>query len=159
MALNIDATWSKPIELLDASNAQESYRVANLESIPEEAGAYIFARRHGASVEPIYIGETLDLRKRLEEHLLKNVRLMKGLEGAQAGKRLYLYCTVKPKRGQDIRKVLKVLQRALVEHALSAGHKLMNIQLTKTPLHTITFKGNRTSEKIAPRKMFQQSQP
>lgn len=153
MALNINATWSRPVELLDGSKHNAIYRVADLVRIPETAGAYIFARRHGGNVVPLYIGETTNLRKRLEQHL-NNVWVMKGIEGATAGKRLYLYCQVRTKRGQSIKSVLDVLQRALIEHALSAGHDLLNIQLTKTKVHRITFKGNRTSEKLAPRSML-----
>jgi len=153
MPLNIDATWSKPMTLLDGSKHKAIYHITNLDRIPEAAGAYIFARRHGRNVVPLYVGETANLRKRLEQHL-NDVSVMKGIENAPSGKRLFLFCQVRTKRGQNIKKVLDILQRALIEHALSAGHQLLNIQLTKTKVNTITFKGNRTSEKLAPRNMM-----
>ena len=152
--LNINATWANPIELLDGSGRNLIYRISDLSRVPETAGVYVFARRYGSNVVPLYIGETLNLRKRLEEHL-DNVSIMKGIENASSrGKRLYLFARVQTKRGQNINKVLDVLQRALIEHALSVGHDLLNVQLTKTKLHKIKFEGNRTSEKLFTRTML-----
>ncbi len=79
---------------------------------------------------------------------------MKSIESAPSGERLFLYCEIKTKKGQRLKKVLEVLQKALIEHALSEGHTLLNIQLTREGTHTITFKGNRASEKLAPRIMY-----
>jgi len=151
--LNIHATWANPIELLPGSEKNLIYRIGDLGRVPETAGVYVFARRYGSHVVPLYIGETLNLRKRLEEHL-NNVSIMKGIENAPAGKRLYLFARVQTKRGQNIDRVLNVLQRALIEHALSVGHDLLNLQLTKTKLHKIEFQGNRTSEKLFTRTML-----
>ena len=79
---------------------------------------------------------------------------MKGIENAPSGERLYLFAQVQKKRGQNIERVLGVLQRALIEHALSVGHNLLNIQLTKGKLHKIEFQGNRISEKLFTRTML-----
>ncbi len=151
--LNINATWANPIELLDGSKENLIYRIGNLGRVPKTAGVYVFARKHGNKVIPLYIGETLDLRQRLEQHF-KDVPIMKGIENALLGKRLYLFAQVQKKRGQNINRVLNVLQRALIEHALSVGHDLLNIQLTKAKLHKIEFQGNRTSEKLFTRTML-----
>ncbi|MCC6967566.1 MAG: GIY-YIG nuclease family protein [Nitrospira sp.] len=103
--LNINASWSKPIELLDGSNDNAIYRVADLARVPEAPGAYAFARRHGKNVVPLYIGETTNLRKRLEQHL-NDVWVMKSIENAPSGKRLYMYCQVRTKQGQKLERVL-----------------------------------------------------
>ncbi len=153
--VNINARWSKPIELLDGSAQNAIYRISDIDRLPETPGVYLFARRHGANVVPLYIGETANLKKRLEQHL-NDIKVMKGIENAPGGKRLYLYAQVKTKRGQKIERVLDILQRALVEHALSVGHELLNIQLTRTKLNTINFEGNRTSQKLFTRKMLSQ---
>jgi len=81
---------------------------------------------------------------------------MKGIENAPRGQRIFLYAQAKTKQAQKIDRVLDILQRALVEHALSAGHNLLNVQLTKTKVHVIDFEGNRTSEKLFTRKMLSQ---
>jgi hypothetical protein len=152
--LNIDAVWSKPIELLDGGRDGLIYRIGDLQGIPDSPGAYVFARLFGENVTPLYIGETTTLRSRLNQHLNMNLRLMKGIENAANGKRVFLFCEVHLRRGQKINQVLKVLQSALIEHALSEGHKLLNVQLARTPVHTINFRGNRHSEQLAPRQMY-----
>lgn len=151
--LSIDAKWAKPLKLLDGSKQQAIYRLADISKIPETPGAYVFARKHGVNWVPLYIGETENLRKRTEQNL-NDVWLMKGIESSSSGRRLFLYCEVKTKKDQKLKKVLEVLQEALIEHAMSAGHQLLNTQLTKKKTHTITFKGNRASEKLAPRTMY-----
>lgn len=151
--LNIEATWSKPIEFLDGSKENLIYAVGDIERIPEKPGAYVLGRKHGDNLVPLYIGETTNLRKRLTQHL-NDVWIMKGVENAPSGKRMLMYCLVRTKKGQRLDKVLEVLQKALIQHALSEGHELLNTQLTKTKVHSILFKGNRDSEKLAPRKMF-----
>lgn len=128
--------------------------MSNIDRIPEQPGAYIFCRRHGDNLAPLYIGETANLRKRLIQHLKNDVSIMKGIENAPAGKRMFIYCQVRNKKGRRLRKVLEVLERALVEHALSEGHELLNTQLTKTKVHSISFKRNREAEKLVPRKML-----
>ena len=151
--LNINAKWANPIELLDGSERNLIYRISDLGRVPETAGVYVFARKHGNKVVPLYIGETLNLRQRLEQHF-NDVPIMKGIENAPSGERLYLFAQVQKKRGQNIERVLGVLQRALIEHALSVGHNLLNIQLTKGKLHKIEFQGNRISEKLFTRTML-----
>jgi hypothetical protein len=49
--------------------------------------------------------------------------------------------------------VISILEQALIAHALSEDFELLQKQGTKTPNHTISFQGNRTSEDLAPRRM------
>lgn len=155
--LNIGAKWSKPIRLLDGSRDGLIYRVSDLDTIPDTPGAYVFARKHGRKVAPLYIGETMNLRSRLNQHLGMNLKLMKGIEAAAIGKRIFFYCAVRTKQKQNLKQVLKVLQSALIEYALSEGHKLLNKQGAKTPVHTINLTGNRYSKQLAPRQMYRRA--
>ena len=138
-----------------ASKQNAIYRIGDIDRVPESAGVYVFARRHGRKIVPLYIGETTNLRKRLEQHF-NDVKIMKGIENAPRGQRVFLYAQAKTKQAQKIERVLDILQRALVEHALSGGHNLLNVQLTETKVHMMDFEGNRTSEKLFTRKMLSQ---
>ena len=152
--LTIEADWSEAVQLVPDRTGKLIYDVPEIENIPEVSGVYIFARQYGQSVVPIYIGEAANLRKRLREHLKGSVQLMNALRRAPNGKRVFLCSKVQPKKKHDPYKARKILQDALIEHALSEGHQLVNKKGTKVPVHTISFTGNRLSEKLAPRRMY-----
>lgn len=158
MALSIEALWRDPIELTDGSKHNRIYHCDGISSIPNTPGVYVFARKHGQKVSPIYIGQTETLRARIESQF-KSVPLMMGIKKEPSGQRILLYCEVKFKRGQDRKKVLTVLENALIDHALAEGCSLLNKQGTVRPAHVIEFSGNRTSEAVVPRKMMAKSAP
>ena len=149
MPLNIEAAWSKPIKLSEATSGV-AYECPDLEFIPEDPAVYIFGRAHGENVAPIYIGRALDLRQRMEQQF-DSVKLMSRLKDAANGTRFLIYCVPILKRGQKATKVLKVMEDALIAHALAEGYELRQKQGTLRPNHTIKFAGNRTSEAIAGR--------
>jgi hypothetical protein len=149
LPLNIDAAWSKPIKLSEARSGA-SYVCPNLAHLPEEPAVYIFGRQHGNSIAPLYIGKALNLRQRLEQQF-DSVKLMSRLKSAGNGSRFLIYCEPTLKRGQKAAKVIKVMEDALIAHALAEGHELRQKQGTLRPNHTIKFAGNRTSEAIAGR--------
>jgi putative iron-dependent peroxidase len=111
----------------------EAGAVAEIEDVPEEPGVYVFARSFRKKVVPLYVGETGNLRSRLTQHLKGNVRLMKGIQNAPNGRRIFLFGEVQLKRGQNVKKVCSVLQRALIKRALSEGHDLLNDRGAKIP--------------------------
>lgn len=127
--------------------------VLNLEDLPPEPGVYVFGRKHGKTVAPIYIGETVSIRGRIKSHL-NSLPLMRAIENAPNGGRFLIYCTVKAGSKEKAKKHVKVLEKALILHAQSEGHALFNKKGTRLPTDTITFTGNRTSEAIAPRIML-----
>lgn len=150
--MQIQATWSKPITLKKGTPGGLIY-VLDLEDLPEEPGVYVFARKHGNRVVPIYIGETMSIRGRVRTHL-NSLPLMRAIENAPKGGRLFMYCTVKAGSKEKAKKHVKVLEKALLMHVQSEGHELFNKKGTKLPTDTISFCGNRTSEAIAPRIML-----
>ena len=150
--MKIEATWFKPITLEKGSPGGLIYEL-RLEDLPKEPGVYVFGRRRGESVIPIYIGETLSIRRRVKGHL-NSLALMRAIENAPNGDRFLIYCTVKAGSKEKAKKHAKVLEKALLMHAQSEGHELFNKKGTKLPTDTISFTGNRTSEAIAPRIML-----
>lgn len=148
--MRIEVKWSRPLPLRDGSAELLTYTCDDLDPSLDEPGVYIFARRHGDSVSPLYIGQASRLKQRVEQQFANNTRLMNGLKQAGAGQRILLLGRVQFKRGQQLKQVLNVLESALIQHALTEGHELLNKQGTKTPVHTISFQGNRTSRCIAP---------
>lgn len=150
--MQIEATWSQPITLKKGRVGGLIYEL-KLEDLPTEPGVYVFGRKHGETVVPIYIGETLSIRSRIKGHL-NSLQLMRSIENAPNGNRFLLYCTVGAGSKDKAKKQVKILEKALILHAQSEGHELFNKKGTKLPTDTITFNGNRTSEAIAPRVML-----
>lgn len=156
MALSINCCWSRPIPLKDGTHLNLIYHTDKIDHIPNTPGVYVFARLHGSCVKPMYIGQADKLKTRIEQQF-NNVKLMMSIKKAAKAKRILLYCEAKTGKGQNRKKVLAILENAIIDHVLSEGHELLNKQGTKRPAHKIEFKGNRTSEKVAPRKMYVKS--
>lgn len=150
--MKIEAMWAQPISLVKDKTQTLIYTL-DLSLLPDEPGVYVFGRRHGDTIVPIYIGETASLRKRVESHL-KSVPLMNAIANAATGARFLIYCTVKTASAEKAKKQVGIMERALILHAQGEGHQLVNKKGTKLPTDTISFSGNRTSEAIAPRTML-----
>jgi len=153
MTLHIEAQWSQPVALTLSNEVREIYTCNDIESVSTNAGVYIFARRHGNAVTPLYVGQSGNLRKRLCQHL-NSVALMNSIRAAPTGSRIFIFCEPVLRKGQQLPRVLDTLENALIDHALAEGFALLNVQGTKRPAHTIEFSGNRTSEALAPRTML-----
>lgn len=150
--MKIEAIWSQPIQMKKDSKGKLIYTV-DLDSLPASPGVYVFGRKHGVTIAPIYIGETLSIKARVKNHL-DSLPLMRAIEDASSGGRFLLYCTVRAGSLEKAKKHIKVIERALILHAQAEGHELFNKKGTKLPTDAISFTGNRTSEAIAPRTML-----
>jgi hypothetical protein len=150
--MQIEATWSKPIKLKKSKSPKLIYEI-DIAELPAVPGVYVFGRKHGSSVVPIYIGETMTVRGRVKNHL-NSLALMKEIENAPNGERFFMYCTVKTRSADRAKAQVKILEKALILHAQTEGHVLFNKRGTKLPTDEITFSGNRVSEAIAPRVML-----
>jgi hypothetical protein len=150
--MQIEATWSQPIKLKKGPPGGLIYKL-NLKELPAEPGAYVFGRRHGKAVIPIYIGETLSIRDRIKGHL-NSIPLMRAIEKAPNGDRFLIYSIVKSGSKNKAKKHVRIIEKALMLHAQSEGHELFNKKGSKLPTDVISFSGNRTSEAIAPRVML-----
>ena len=92
-----EVTWHNPLELRESRDTRYIYE-CDLEALNVWPGLYIFARTHGESIEPIYIGETENLRRRIEQHLA-SVPLMNGLKYARTGRRVLMVGELETRRG------------------------------------------------------------
>lgn len=154
--MKIHVDWHRPIKLLDGSTESLIFRPSRTAIIPKAPGIYLFCRKHGTSVSPLYIGKAENLARRIEQQL-NNLKLMVAIQRAASGDRILLIGQPKLLQGQRAMKVLRVLENSLIDHALSEGHELLNIQGTKTKVHYIENKGNRDSRKVAPLSMHARS--
>ena len=152
--LNFSASWQPAVELVDGSSQNLVYTVKDFETIVAEPGVYVFSRMFGETVSPLYIGETTNIQKRIRQHTETNVRLMNGIKASGRGRKVVLYCTVSTSSIKRRDSMLAILQRGVIEHALSEGHDLLNVQLTKLSVHSVQFTGNQLSGQLAPRKMY-----
>jgi hypothetical protein len=150
--MEIRVVWQQPLRLVDGSKQSLIYAVSDPSAVPDRPGIYVFGRRHGETVSPLYIGKAEKLARRVEQQL-NNVRLMKGIENAPTGERILLIGELSLRPGQRIPRVLEVVETALIEYALTNEHEILNKQGTRTPFHTLTFEGNRASRQVAPLRM------
>jgi hypothetical protein len=97
----------------------------------------------------LYIGKADNLSRRIEQQL-NNVRLMRGLEDADAGYRTLHVAEFIAKKGQDSSKAIGIIEAALISAALVEGYELINVKGTKTPVHTIASTGNREARRWLP---------
>jgi hypothetical protein len=149
--MDIRVVWQQPISLIDGDGQGMIYALGP-GAIPDRPGVYVFARQHGETVSPLYIGQALNLAKRVPQQL-NNVRLMLGIQNAPTGERILLVGEVALRRGQRSRRVLEVVENALIERALGNEYELLNKQGTRTPVHAISFEGNRASRHVSPLRM------
>ena len=147
--MDLDLRWLAPFDLIDGTQNGLIYDVGDLNEIPESPGVYVFSRVHGKTVSPLYIGKAESLSRRIEQQL-NNVRLMRGVEDAEAGYRTLHVAEFIAKKGQDSGKAIRIIESALISAALVEGNELINIKGTKTLAHTITSTGNREARRWLP---------
>jgi hypothetical protein len=151
--VKIALTWERPLPLSDGSSWNQIYVCHGLGRVPSKPGVYVFARQFGNNVVPLYVGQASKLRSRIEEQF-NNLRLMMGIKNAHAGRRILLVARLKLRRGQQMSKVLDIVEAALIKNALAQGHDLLNQQGTKTRVHVIKSQGNSSSRQVAPLTML-----
>jgi len=147
MALNLEVFWHKPYRLADASKDGLIYSCPEIDQVPGAAGVYYFARKFGGGFVPLYIGQAIDIRKRLWQHFEANVRLMRSIQEAKNGARFVVVGQWNSHPGQQKKKALDLIESALIKAALAEGYELFNHNGTRTPTHTISLYGNRPAWK------------
>jgi hypothetical protein len=148
---NIEANWELPIQLR-LGHTGAIYECPDLAGIPEGAGIYIFGRNYGGRITPFYVGRAENLRCRIKQQF-NSVKLMTNIREGKTGTRFLIYCQPRPRRGQPIKRVIRIMEESLIAYILSQGYELMQKQGLKRPNHTLSFRGNRTSEGIIRRFM------
>ena len=144
--MEITVQWQSPLRLAKNKRIVVD-RNALPERIPKKPGVYFFSRKYGSSFQPLYIGETSNLRARLKNHLnnagirdiLRSIPL-KGVPVKQ-GSKYFHFGTFVGKPGQNADKCLGLVQKYLIEQAIAQGAPLINKQLTVIKTHTVQFSG------------------
>jgi len=85
--MKISLRWEKPLRLRDDSRLNQLYYGRGIERLSAKPGVYVFARKFGKNIVPLYIGQASRLRGRIEGQF-NNLRLMMGIKNAQAGHRI-----------------------------------------------------------------------
>ncbi len=142
--MEIDATWAAPIDL---KSTEDGYEL-DLDSIEVHPAVYMIGRRFGETCVPLYIGRTAKLQRRMRQHF-DSRSFMRALREFPNGTRFLAWSTFPLKQGQRLQRVMAVVERGLILHALSEGHQLINIKGTKTPVDTVHFSGNLAARSIS----------
>jgi hypothetical protein len=132
--VKLQVRWNVPLSMRAAR--QSLIYSVDLAKIPRASGVYVFGRRYGDEFEALYVGKALNIQGRVKGQL-NNLRLMQHVRTAKSGRRFLLVGTVVTRPGQQIDRVLPLVERALIRHFLSEGHDLANIQGTLLRRHEV----------------------
>ncbi|HLB07525.1 MAG TPA: hypothetical protein VJN41_07525 [Alphaproteobacteria bacterium] len=151
MKLHLD--WSHPIPLKDGTEQNLIYAIDE-HKLPDAAGVYIFGRQWGKKkFEALYVGKADNIHHRIVRQQLKNLPLMLGLRNAKTGARIALAGRFVSRPGQQAKRCLPVIERALIRYFLSEGHELVNKQGTRLRHHEIASDGKHP-KRFFPRLMY-----
>lgn len=143
--MDLRVTWHKPVKLRKSRPGSTYIYELDQDSIPDKPGVYIFMRRFGKNLNPLYVGKAQNLKTRIGQQLVA-LKLMKGLENAEIGSRAVVFGEFVPRPGQSENRCLLLIEKALIRHFLSEGHDLLNKLGTR-----IATKHSLTSRKVAGR--------
>jgi hypothetical protein len=155
--MTVGIAWQRGISLGTKSTFKKNIAQFKLSECPESPGIYIFARKFDDVLEPIYIGKATNLRSRLKTQF-NNYRLMEALANEKSGDRVLLLGTIKSSAPDAIRKKIRIAERTHIEHALTAGYPLINVQLTKGAVDMVHVEGKKAHSHPFPRVMFAKAQ-
>jgi len=125
------------------------YSIPDLEHIGEVPGVYVFARLHGRTVCPLYVGKAENLQRRIAQQL-NNLKLMRGIQHAPKGLRTLHVAELVRRPAQYAPRVIKIIESALISSAMVEGFDLLNTSGTKALAHSIVSTGNREARRWLP---------
>ena len=135
--MEISLEWKRSI-FLKEGYAEKLIYTLNFDLLPPSAGIYVFGRKYAKSFEALYVGKAANLRTRIKQQIERNIKLMRHIEDASSGARVLLVAEIAPKRGQKLKKILLIAERAFIKHFLAEGHDLVNTQGTKFRRHVVS---------------------
>ncbi|MFA6290507.1 MAG: hypothetical protein WC637_01925 [Victivallales bacterium] len=150
--MKIELNWSTPFILLDGSSSNMVYALPENNRISNTSGIYIFYRKYGEAISAVYIGKADNISQRVNQQF-NNVRLMMAIKNSGAGSKHLIYGQLKAKQGQNVKRVIKLLERQFIAFAKLNGHNLVNIHGTKSSFHEVKNSGNLDIRKILSFKM------
>lgn len=141
--------WHRPLHLSPSPTVV--YEVDLVERIPFGPGVYIFVRAFGSTRIPLYVGQAINLRRRIEGQLKTNVKLMMNIKNSPRGSRQLIFGVFTPKKGQQLASSLDRIERALIRHYIESGSELFNTQGTSVPMETLTSERPQQLNKVIPK--------
>lgn len=93
------------------------------------------------------------MRVRVKQQF-NNLKLMRAIEHAQIGRRVLLLGAVLTKPGQQLDRVLNVIENGLIEYFVAHEYELINKRGTKLAYDAVTFEGNLMSRQLCPRTFY-----
>lgn len=163
--MEINLEWDGPIKLKQRKGAT-GYEFSSVATqVEARPGIYVFARQYGKSYTPIYIGKSENVVARLKKHF-DSVQLMEHVEHwnpTEPGNRelrltgarvLFVGYLAYPTRSDRIRNGLDIAERALIEHAMAEGFRIVNVQMTNIHYDEIYSSGATGATAFAPREMY-----
>ena len=148
--MKLQLEWARAMPLRDARRDENLIYSVDCSKLPETCGVYIFGRRFGRNFEALYVGQANSIRGRVRAQL-ERLPLMMHLKKAKSGTRIILAARFVSRPGQQEKKCLTLLERALIRYFLSEGHDLVNVQGARLRRHEITSKNPR---RVVPHLMF-----
>lgn len=151
--MDLEIKWHQPIPLVDGDDEDLIYTIKNLEDWDGYPAVYMFCRRYGKNIVPLYIGRTANVAARIKQHL-NTTKMMRSIAKSQNGEKVLVVGELIVKTGQKIDKSLRVIENALIEHALAEGYELVNKSGTKTPVHIINYSGFKLAKDFSGANMY-----
>ena len=74
--MEIEICWQRPLSLVDETNEYRACTPEGKSPITDYPGVYVFARKRGDKIIPLYVGMAINLAVRLSQQL-NNVKLMR----------------------------------------------------------------------------------
>ena len=146
MVMEVEVKWKQPIELntRPSGNLTVDFKSpADANSVTSKHGVYVFAKTDGDHFTPLYIGESVNIQKRIRQHFKSHVVLMNKIKESGRGKKVLVIGEIIPKQGQQAKEACVLVQDALIKKAVDDESELFNQQGTKTPIHLVNLKGFR----------------
>lgn len=156
--MEIEVKWHESRKLLDGSNKNLIYDIPDLDEYYEMSGVYMFCRRYGKSIAPIYIGKSKNIGNRISQHF-NSTKKMKGIENSLNGERILIVGEIICKKGQKIDKCMKIVEKALIDHALANEFELVNDKGTKSEYHKLHFNGNLAAKNFTKKSIYVKMEP
>lgn len=151
--MKIDVEWSEPDILKDGSANSLIYEIDGLDEWEEFPGVYMFCRKHGGSLIPLYIGRSTNVPRRIRQHL-NTTKMMIAIKQSKAGEKILVVGEISAKGGQKIEALTKIVESSLIDNALTEGYELINKAGTKPKVHTIDFRGYQKAKTFSGSTMF-----
>lgn len=124
---------AREIDFFNSDNAKQLYKQVNGAALyARDKGCYVFARRHGDSYTPLYVGKTTRQDFQSEVFALqKQKKCIMGLLKPTRGQLVLFLLSADRKPGGVSKETIKALEKYLIREAVRRNPNLWNEQGTK----------------------------